>query len=59
MTQICVKCKLDWNVSNFAEIPPGGYVCPPCRRVDEEKRKGDGNSGKAQGRRGRHMGGGR
>lgn len=37
MTQICVKCKRDWNVSDLAEIPRRGYVCPPCRRAEEKE----------------------
>lgn len=35
----CVRCKLEWNVSDFAVIPKGGYLCPACRRERERKER--------------------
>lgn len=39
MTQICVKCGLDWSVSNYALIPRSGYKCPYCRLAEERERE--------------------
>ncbi len=55
----CIKCGLEWNVSDMAVIPRDGYICPPCRRITEEKRRGGDSSGKAKNRRVGHMGGSR
>lgn len=30
-TERCVKCGLWWNISRYARLPKGGYVCPVCR----------------------------
>ena len=27
---ICVACGYRWNISAFARIPKGGYICPAC-----------------------------
>lgn len=53
MKQMCVKCGLEWNVSDLAVIPCSGYICPPCRRDKQEKEGGERNE-----RRVRHMGSG-
>lgn len=42
MTQICVKCGLDWSVSKYAVIPYSGYKCPHCRLAEEKARDRNG-----------------
>lgn len=27
---VCVACGHRWNISAFARIPNGGYICPTC-----------------------------
>ena len=27
----CRECGIKWNVSKYASLPRGGYICPKCR----------------------------
>lgn len=33
--EICIKCGKKWNVSQQAELPSTGYVCPSCRKKEK------------------------
>lgn len=29
----CRECGVKWNVSKYASLPRGGYICPKCRNI--------------------------
>ena len=33
----CRECGLEWNISKYYEIPPGGYLCPRCWSKNKNK----------------------
>lgn len=35
--ETCRECGLEWNVSKYQEIPPGGYICPWCWSKNKNK----------------------
>lgn len=40
--ETCCECGMEWNISQLAQIPPSGYLCPVCwskNRYREEAKR--------------------